>query len=239
MVVVMLMVFVVDILLLSATGQFLGGYSHPVRILLGALMETAFAGLSMVPGFSFLHHFLWRLCILGMTVLIAFGFSFRKMILFALLHLSLGSLSGGEKEMTSMLLGAAGIAFACIAVGREKRFVPIELSYRGQTITLTALRDTGNTLRDPITGKQVLIIGADAAQRLTGLTEAALCDPVRTMGKLPGLRLIPYQTVGNTGFLLALPMQNVKIGNQRVSTLVALSPCIFDHRYQALTGGNL
>ena len=239
MIVVMLMVLVVDILLLCATGQFLGGHARPIRILLGALTETVFAGLSILPGFSFLHHILWRLCILGMTALFAFGFSLRKIILFALFHVSLGSISGGGREVSSMLLGAAGITFACVVIGKENKFVPIELSYGGKTVNLTALRDTGNMLRDPITGKQVLIIGADVAQTLTGLSEAALLDPVGTMGMLPGLRLIPYQTVGNAGFLLALPMQNVKIGNQRGNTLVALSPRVFDHHYQALTGGNL
>lgn len=235
----MLMIFLVDSLLLSATGKLLGGRSRPVRILLGALTEAVFAGISMIPGFSFLHHILWHLCILGMTALFTFGFSMRKWILFSLLHLSLGRLSGTEGDMTSMLLGAAGIAFACMVIGKENKFVPVELTYAGRTVTLTALRDTGNMLRDPITGEQVLIIGADAAQKLTGLTEAALRDPVGTMGRLPGLRLIPYQTVGNAGFLLALPMQSVKLGNQRVNTLVALSPRIFDHHYQALTGGNL
>lgn len=238
MIVVMLMVFAVDILLLSATRKLLGGYSHPLRIFLGALTETVFAGLSMVPDFSFLHHTLWRLCALSMTAFVTFGFSLRKCILFLLLHFSLGSLSGGEKEMSSVLLGAAGITFGCMVIGKEKKFVPVELSYNGKNLTLTALRDTGNTLRDPITGKQVLIIGADAAQTLTGLTKSALDDPVGNIGKLPGLRLIPYHTIGNTGFLLALPMQSVRIGNQRGNTLVALSPQIFNRHYQALTGGN-
>ena len=233
------MVFVVDVLLLTATGKFLGEPFRPVRIVLGALTETVFTGLSMVPGFAFFHHFLWQLCILSFTALTVFGFSVRKGFLFILLHLSLGNLSVAEREMPSMLLGAAGIALACMVIGKENKFLPVELTYAGQTVTLTALRDTGNTLRDPITGKQVLIIGADAAQTLTGLTEAALRDPVGSMGILPGLRLIPYQTVGNAGFLLALPMQNVKIGNQRGNILVALSPCVFDRRYQALTGGNV
>ena len=235
----MLMVFVVDILLLCATGQFLDRCAHPIRILLGALIETAFAWLSIIPGFSFLHHILWRLCALGITSMVTFGFSIRNGILFSLLHLSLGSISGGGREVSSMLVGAAGIVFACMVIGKEKKLIPVELSYGGKTITLTALKDTGNTLRDPITGKQVLIIDADAAQTLTGLSETALCAPVETMGRLPGLRLIPYQTVGNTGFLLALPIQNVKIGNQRSNTLVALSPRIFNQPYQALTGGNL
>ena len=138
-----------------------------------------------------------------------------------------------------MLLGAVGIAFACVVVGKGKRYVPVELSYGGRTVALTALRDTGNTLRDPISGKQVLVIGADAAQILTGLTTSVLADPVGSLGVLPGLRFIPYQSVGNTGFLLALTMQNVKIGNKRGDTIVAFSPQVFNHRYQALTGGNV
>lgn len=238
MIIVMLMVFVVHILLLSATGRFMDGQSQPIRILLGALTGTVFAVLSILPGFHFLHHILWQLCALAVTALIAFGFCVRKMILFSLLHLSLGSVTGSQKEGVSMLLGALGITFACMVIGKGKHYIPVELSYGGRTIALTALRDTGNTLRDPITGKQVLIISADTAQKLTGLSASALRDPVGTMGMLPGLRLIPYQTVGNAGFLLALPMQNVKIGKRRGSTLVAFSPQIFDSRYQALTGGN-
>ena len=237
MIVVLVIVFVVDILLLSATGQFLGAQTHPGRVLLGALAGAVFAGLSILPGFAFLHHILWRLCALLVTSLAAFGFSVRKCILFSLLHLSLGSVSDSAHTHLTMLLGAMGIGFACLVVGKGNRYVPVELSYGGRSVKLTALRDTGNTLRDPITGKQVLIIGADAAQRLTGLSAPALCDPVGTMGMLPGLRLIPYQTVGNAGFLLALPMQNVKIGNKRGNTLVALSPQVFNNRYQALTGG--
>ena len=62
MIVVLVIVFVVDILLLSATGQFLGAQTHPGRVLLGSLAGTVFAGLSILPGFDFLHHTWWRLC---------------------------------------------------------------------------------------------------------------------------------------------------------------------------------
>ena len=138
-----------------------------------------------------------------------------------------------------MLLGAAGIGFACLAIGKGRDLIPVELTYGAQTVRLTALRDTGNSLRDPITGKPVLIVGADIAEKLTGLSPAALRDPVRTMGSLPGLRLIPYRTVGNTGFLLALRIPSVKIGNRQGSALVAFSPHILGSGYQALTGGTV
>ena len=83
----------------------------------------------------------------------------------------------------------------------------------------------------------MLVVDADIAKKLTGLAPAELREPLRTLQQMPGLRLIPYQTVGNHGFLLAVSIPQVKIGNSQGSTLVALSPNLFAHHYQALTGG--
>lgn len=236
--VVIFLLFLVNALLLFATGQFLDSRPNLIRVLLGALIGSIFAVMSLYPGFSFLHHIHWHVCMLVIMSVATFGLSLKKLILFSLLHLSLGNLSGGERETISMLMGALGITFACTVIGKGSRYVPVELSYGSKKVTLTALRDTGNMLRDPITGKQVLIIGADKAQELTGLPSSALVDPVGSMDKLPGLRLIPYHTVGNSGFLLAISMDNVRIGNRRGNALVAFSPNTFERHYQALTGGN-
>ena len=122
-------------------------------------------------------------------------------------------------------------------LGNRQNLIPVELCYGEQIFQLTALRDTGHSLRDPITGKNVLIVGADMAQRLTGLCPRELRDPVGTMQSIPGLRLIPYQTVGNTGFLLAIFVAQAKIGERQGSAVVALSPNVFGSHYQALTGG--
>ena len=241
MLIVMLMVMVVNILLLFAAGRFLNGGDHFLRLLAGSLVGALFAGFCMLPGFSFLGNLPWRLCSLLLTGMIAFGFSKKtvpKMLLFFLLHLSLGGI-GENQTMVSMLLGAAGIGFACLLAGRQSELVPVELNAEGQTLHRTALRDTGNTLRDPITGKGILVVDARIAEKLTGLEPAALCDPVNTIGRFPGLRLIPYRTVGDTGFLLALQIRDAKIGNRQGSVLVALSPNLLGKQYQALTGGTL
>ena len=97
-------------------------------------------------------------------------------------------------------------------------------------------------LRDPVTGQSVLIVDATAAWRLLGLTRQQLMTPVETVaaGKFPGLRLIPYRTVGQTGGLLAaLRMENVKIDQWQGSALVAFAPVGLDaeNGYRALTGG--
>lgn len=240
MVVVLLIVFTVDVLLLSAAGGFLGGGAKPLRILCGAFLGTLFAAVCMMPGFQFLDHILWRLCRLGLTGLVAFGLSWDavgKLMLFTLLHLSLGGIADGKQALQSMLLGASGIGLACICVGRRQKLIPVELTYKTKSVRIKALRDTGNTLRDPVTGKQVLIVGADVAETLTGLTVSMLRDPISTIHTVPGLRLIPYRTVGDTGFLLALRMNDVKIGDRKESMLVAFSPLVLGQHYKALTGG--
>ena len=127
---------------------------------------------------------------------------------------------------------------------RRTGIVPVELSYGGRTARITALRDTGNTLLDPLTGRQVLVVGADVAELLMGLTPRELRYPVDTMTKkrIPGLRLIPYHTIDNPGgMLLGLWVEKVKIGKQKGGALVALAPekLCEDGRFQALTGGSV
>ena len=112
---------------------------------------------------------------------------------------------------------------------------------RGEQLrTILALRDTGNSLRDPITGESVLIIGPEAARQLTGLSSAQLRDPVSAIGSLPGLRLLPYRAVGKEGgMLLALRLQKVMIGSWQGTKTVAFAPEGLgeNSEYQALTGG--
>lgn len=238
--IVMGMVILVDSLLLFAASRFLGGGEAPLRCLAGAALDGFLAACSLLPGFGFLGRFLWRLCCLALTALVAFGLSRRtlpKLLLFCLFALSLGGVSGSGNRMLSMTLGAAGIAFACLAVSIRRELIPIRLTFGGKTLQLTALRDTGNTLRDPVTGQGVLVVDAQIARELTGLEPADLRDPVNSILLLPGLRLIPYRTVGDSGFLLALQIKEARIGNRTGSVLVALSPNLLGSQYQALTGG--
>ena len=64
---------------------------------------------------------------------------------------------------------------------------------------------------------------------------------LEAMGVLPGLRLVPYHSVGKSSFLLAIRLQNVKIGSWQGSSLVAFAPegLSKEGAYQALTGGNV
>ena len=240
MLVVMLLALLVNTLLLFAVGRFLRSQCRVFRILLGALLGAVMTGLSVLPNMPYLHTHLGRGILLFLMCAVAFGFR-RKLLwefgLFALLHFSVGGLSAQTEEPLRMALGAGGIGLACLLTREKKHLVPIELTYGQTHLKLTALYDTGNTLVDPVTGQGVLILDAPSAQTLTGLTPQQLNTPVESLGTLPGLRLIPYHTVGNSGFLLALRLPAVKIENRQESIVVAFAPQRFGKDYQALTGG--
>ena len=107
-----------------------------------------------------------------------------------------------------------------------------------------ALCDTGNQLRDPVTGEHVLVVGAQVAGELLGLTARQLANPADTLmtAKIQGLRLIPYTTVGRSrGLLLAVRMKDIRVDGRRTDALVAFAPEGLGENggYQALTGGRV
>ena len=241
MVAVMTVAAVVNALLQTAAVLLTEDKPNLPWVMGGSLLFGIYAVLSMWLDVSFMGSPFGRLCALVLSALVAFRFDaglFRKIPIFLILHFSVTGMTRAEK-IPSLLLCVMGITAVCLMGGKGKKLVPVELSYGGKTLSLTALRDTGNTLRDPVTGRQVLIVGADIAGKLTGLTQEDLQNPVGTIGAIPGLRLIPYKTIGNTGFLLALKIPEAKIGNRQGSTIVAFSPLILGNNYQALTGGTV
>ena len=249
---VMLLNFLVDFFLLLGTNRLCGYPSGLGRITLAGAVGGVYGGVCLLPGFSrFMGNTFWRIVSLSIVSAIAFGISketIRKTVVFVLLSMALGGIAAGfgQGSFWSLIASAAGLCLICAVGFRQKlgatAYLPMELSYKDVKLKLTAMQDTGNTLRDPITGDYVIIIGADAAIKLTGLTKEQLENPISAVetGKFSGLRLIPYRSVGESqGMLLALRIPYVRIGAWKGSRLVAFSPRELGSKgtYQALTGG--
>lgn len=243
--------FIVDFLLLLGTNR-LSGFPVPMgRSALAAALGGIYSGVCMLPGFRFLGNTLWRLVSLALIGVIAFGLdrsAIKRGGVFVLLSMALGGIavSFGRGDFFVLILAAAGVWLLCrVAFGDTvggREYVPLTLTYGENTASLVALRDSGNTLRDPISGEQVLVIAGEVAQKLTGLTEKQLRTPLETLAlrPIPGLRLIPYRAVGQAGgMLLAMRFDNVKIGSRTQSAMVAFAPEGLGRGdvYQALTGG--
>ena len=246
-----IMNILVDFLLLVATNRLFGYPSGWRRSGAAAVFGGAYAAVCMIERFSFLGSMLWRIVFLGLMGWIAFGFyrsSVRRMVIFILLCTAMGGVAQGINAggTVSGILSAVVIFALCVIGFRDipgkAKYVPVELTYGEKRISILALQDTGNTLRDPITGRPVLVVEAGVAQKLTGLTPEQLRSPIKALEEraVPGLRLIPYRSVGqNAGMLLALSFRDVRIGKWKGSSLVAFAPedLCDDGQYQALTGG--
>lgn len=234
----------VDFLLILAANRCAGHPSGPLRPLLSAVFGGIHAAGCMMSKLWFLNGSFWRLSALIIMCLIAFlGHSFfLRSTLFTLLRLSLDGLTANRGTLVDVFW--AGILCAVVIFGFRdrigiRRIIPVELCHNGKTLKLDAFRDTGNTLRDPVTGRSVMVVDVKIAKALTGLSEKELMCPVETLEKTPGLRLIPYRSVGQpAGMLLGLFVKKTCIGGAKGSALIALSPHVLDEsgKFQALIG---
>lgn len=240
--------FAVDLFLLLAANRLWGAPNRWKRLLLGAVLGGVYGGCCLMPGFAFLGGKLWRLVFLGLMGLAAFGWSrsaLSRMGLFLLLSMALGGMAVGfgRGDVRMILPGAGVIWLLCgLVPGRAAgagELVPLEITRGGKSVFLLALVDSGNRLRDPISGESVLVIDSRAAWELTGLTPTQLENPLENLAMLPGARLIPYRSVGHSGFLLAMRFPDMRIAGRKCSRVVAFAPRSIgtEEGYRALTGG--
>ena len=267
--------FLMNYLLLLVTAKTAGEPFRRLRLAAGGLIGAAFAAVVFLPGWEWLTH---PACKLGSAVLMllaAFGRS-RHLLRLGLLFFALSCGLGGGVLVIGLLSGR-GLAFqngvlstgmdlkaallsaaVCYTVltllfhrsGRHvgRELAPAVVSIGGESVLLTALRDTGNTLTDPATGRPVLVAeGARLRQLLPEALLGGLREPAGTMERFAQapfgrrLRLLPYRAVGvDCGFLLAVRADRVSVGGEEYGgLLVALSPTPVSDGggYQALFGG--
>lgn len=243
--------FFVDLLLIVGANRLAGYPPGLKRALPAAGIGAGYGTLCLLPGFLFLGNLFWRIVFLIVMALVAYGMNkaaARRGVLFVLLSMALGGIASSmnHNSFWGLLIAALGVCVLCLLGFRGKALggscVPVEVEFGGRKVTLNALRDTGNTLRDPVTGEAVLVAGACAARELLGLRTEQLMDPVLTMVQCPvqGLRLIPYRAVGTSGgMLLAIRCPRVRIGEREGPGVVAFTASGLDgnSEFQALTGG--
>lgn len=244
---VILLGAVVDMLLLTGACVLAGFPPDSRRLVPGGLLGGLYAGAAATPQLYFLGNWYWHLIFMGLVCMVGFGLyraTIRKSALYILLRLALDGIGAGVDRVGLWALGAGalGLCLVCTVGFRDglgKRYIPVQLQYGGRQIKITALHDTGNSLRDPVTGRSVLVVGPEQARQLTGLTQEQLRVPTKSIFSLPGGRLIPYKTISNPGgLLLALPIPEVRIGNWKGNCLVAFAPeRLGNGEYEALTGG--
>ena len=248
--VLILLNFGVDFFLLMATNRLCGYPLCVKRSFYAALIGGVYGGLCILPVFYWLAAFPCRLLCLLLISSVAFGCSItavRPTVLFLLLTMALGGIAYGFgiRHFMMIIFSAALVGLLCYfgfrgRVGDE--YVPVRICSEAGEMKFLALRDTGNTLTDPISGQQVLVASSRIGCKLLGVTEEELQNPVTAMEKVNRGRLIPYQSVGlEGGMLLARRFDDVMIGSRKGSCVIAFVPHELGkgEPYDALTGGML
>ena len=250
---IMLLNFLVDFLLLLGTNRLSGFPPDWGKAVLAAAIGGVYAGICILPGFHFLGNLLWRTVSLVLMGLTAFGWNrsaIQKNAVFVLLSMALGGIAAGSnrRDLPGLICCAVLLWPLCRFGFRgqvgSREYVQAELCWGERCVRLLALKDTGNTLRDPLTGEQVLVCGADVGEELLGLDRMQFQHPVETIasGMIPGLRLIPYHAVGKPGgMMLAIRLKQVRIGERTLNPIVAFAPEEIGKRevYRMLTGGTI
>ena len=243
--------FLVDFLLILGTNRLAGFQPEYGRAAVAAVLGGVYGGACLFPDFLFLADIHWRAICLMLMSLIAFGWNrsaLQRGGIFVLLSMALGGIALGMGQGGAMMLMlSAGLmwllcTFSFRGSAGSREYLPVKLFWGDKQMNLIALKDTGNTLRDPVTGEQVLVAGADIGERLLGLTMYQLSHPIETLAtvKIAGLRLIPYHAVGQTGsMLLAVRFPKAQVGKKNMQPLVAFAPDRIAQGdvYQMLTGG--
>ena len=243
--------FLVDGALLLGVKRMAGDPPDFLRCALAAGLGSAYGTVCLIPCLKFWGTVSGQAAVLAFMGLTAFGpgiKGFRRTVLFSFLSLALGGISVLIQRHTflAVVLSACLVLFLCSFGFRrgspQQKTVSVSISCGDQKVVLTALEDTGNMLRDPLSGQPVLIAGPDTAVQLLNLSREELQHPAETVleGTHPGLRLLPYHTLGmSAGMLAAYRFPDVQIDGKRKNTLVAFAPEKLTGEYQALTGGTL
>lgn len=155
------------------------------------------------------------------------------------LPLSEGETSDGISVWLFALLAAVSAVITLLG-GRffrkksAQRRADVEITYDGKKAKLSAMTDSGNLLREPISGRPCIVADISSIENIipAKLARAAKNKDIGIIETLPPkdakrVRVIPIRTAGGDGILIALRAETVTVdggdGAKEVDALIALS----------------
>jgi len=143
-----------------------------------------------------------------------------------------------------VLLGASAAAYAALILLRlwlkksmrnERLIYPVDITYGGVTVGVTALADTGNSLKDPITDAPVIIAEFAALSKCLPENVKTLFEGNRQddlheiLHYVEGtafasrIRLLPFSSVGQeSGTLIGFKPDSAKTDKREISAIIGI-----------------
>ncbi len=250
----------IDYFLLLCSARVAGAELRRRRFLLAAALGGLYAVGCVLPGMGFLSSGAVKLAAAALMAVAAYGGETHLLRCFVV-FLGVSAAFGGAVFAFSLISGTAvsgpfyvpvsprvlvisfAVCYAAVSLvfrrlGRraEREVVPLTVSLAGREARLRALRDTGNALSDPASGRPVAVAEAAALAPLFppgGPAPLPLDDPAglcQALSALPGfagrVTLVPYSSLGSPhGMLAAIrPDSVLSDSGERLSVLIAVAP---------------
>lgn len=260
----------IDYFLLLGTGQITHAIIHRKRLWLASAFGCLYSIFSLPGIFSLpreitgvLSSLPFMLAIGCLMILISFGrrFFLRRLISFFILSAALCGLfqlffRSRQLHLPLLILLSALFAlllyygFSGRAARSRRRFCQIELQLSGQKVLFQALEDTGNHLRDPLTGRPVFVVEWNSLKTLFPfevrytITQNSFRQPEHILTLLNTAMphrffLLPFRSVGaQHGLLVAFRPDSASLNGtvlENITVAISGDPIGGDAEYTALT----
>jgi stage II sporulation protein GA (sporulation sigma-E factor processing peptidase) len=228
-----------DYILLWATAEIARIRTSRLRLLLGGIVGAAYSAWiffsknELIAGYQYVVQSPVKIAFSLIMLAIAFcPISWRKFLNATAILYLIAFMSGGAAIATVYFTRGNWIVVDIVAIGTilivaelgwgiiQKRIwkdlfhVPIEIRFEDRCLAVEALVDTGNRLRDPLTGTPVVILESSAMKQvipddlkdITELLDAGdftgLSERLRNSSWSSKFRIIPYASIGKERGLL-------------------------------------
>lgn len=256
---------ITDYFALLCAGKICSAVLDRVKIGIAAVIGGLYACACVFAGFHWLTSPALKLVFGILLCLIAYGNErslFRCCVTFLLVSAAFGGIVSAFATGTNdalylpvnfkvLLLTFAAAYFALSVLFRQfshtrcREFHNVSVIFRGNEISFTALKDTGNELFDPISNTPVLICEYRLLASLFPETDLTCCqtDPftlfsaINSVPHCPGkIRLIPFQTVSGQGYLVGFKPDQVLVDHAQQNLIIAMTDTQLsrDNTYQAI-----
>lgn len=195
---------ILDAVMLFVAGGILKSRRKPERILLAACTGSAITCLFLSSPLRQLPFVLNSTVIFTALLMLklAFGFAQKRLLVKGLLCFAgTAFVTGGMFQVLASQISLPIVPLGIISMGmvslflrwyqsvrfQIQNFYDVTLGLHGKTICVRGLRDTGNHLREPVTGKPVSILSYDTAKELLDKDAKMFYIPYHSIGKSSGL----------------------------------------------------
>ncbi len=259
--------FILNFFILHVTKTILKSDSKNYKIALCAALGSVYSILILFPIQKWILVTLWIL-VTSFAVWICFCDKsakglFRATVIFYCVAFITGgcalALQNTLKATQDYELG--GVLMLCIAISYilisavgdivkkltilNKNVTNLNISYNKKQVSTKAFCDTGNHLTDPVTKKPVIVVSLNSIKDILPsemvyslLHNEDVLKIYTSFCTEHRLKLIPYKAISGDGFLLGIKPDEIKINNNPVDAVVAIS-CTAIHTlndYSAIFG---